>query len=568
MQSDDAQPADPNLLLQEANKFFVAGRLRDAAAIYQQLLQQYPPRKLVLNRLGEIALRLGKFDQGIALLNRSLAIAPHQPEVLARLAEAFCKTSHLDEALACYDRALSMQPDLAIAHYNRGVLLEELERFDEALASYDRAIVSSPHLARAHYNRGGLLARLKRFDEALASYGRAAAIRPGFAKAHYNRATLFTELKRFDEALASYDRAIAINPDFIVAHVNRGILLADTRRFDEAAASYEQAITRKPDYAEARLHKAELLLVRGDYPQGWDLFEWRWRTPFRRNNPLFAGYPLWSGEQSVAGKAVLLHPEAGFGDYIMFARYVPLLQARGATVVIYAPPPLVPLFAALDGQVRVVEQRQPLPHVDFQCPIMSLPRAFSTTVDTIPADTPYLRVPEAKREYWQEKLGRPDKPRIGLMWSGNQNRNIDRSPLRSRSVPFRLLRPLLDLPCEFHSLQKEIVEADAVALATLDQVNQHQGELHDFSDTAGLIAAMDLVISIDTSVAHLAGALGKPLWVTLPYTTDYRWAHAVETTPWYPAARLFRQSEIGDWAGVMQRVAGELIRFCASFGRH
>lgn len=235
-----------------------------------------------------------------------------------------------------------------------------------------------------------------------------------------------------------------------------------------------------------------------------------------------------------------------------------MLEELGARVVLHAPLALVALLSTMEGNVSVVEEGHSIAGVDLQCPIMSLPRAFKTTIDTIPARVPYLAVPPEKQAYWRERLGRSGKRRVGLAWSGKANRNIDLNPATSRSVPLRLLAPLLQLPLELHSLQKETLESDADILSRFEQIRTHHGELNDFSDAAALVEEMDLVISIDTAVAHLAGALAKPLWMMLPYSSDYRWGIGGDRTPWYPAARLFRQSHISDWEGVVWRVASEL----------
>jgi hypothetical protein len=297
----------------------------------------------------------------------------------------------------------------------------------------------------------------------------------------------------------------------------------------------------------------------GDYQQGWDLYEWRFKTKYLEAHSAAINLPLWTG-QSIAGKRILIHSKAGYGDYLMFIRYVPLLKKLGATVIVFAPKPLLSLFSASDTDVQVVDMDGPVPEVDFQCPIMSLPKAFRTTLDTIPADLPYLKAPPEKLAYWRQKLPASEKLRIGLMWSGSPNRNIDKNPLRNRTAPLNAIRSLLDLPFEFHSLQKEPLENDAALLSSLTQIHTHQEELGDFSDTAALIDRMDLVISIDTSVAHLAGGLGKPLWVILPYSSDYRWAAESDKTPWYPNATQFRQNAVGDWENVIQRVKQRLLK--------
>lgn len=304
--------------------------------------------------------------------------------------------------------------------------------------------------------------------------------------------------------------------------------------------------------------KAEVLLRTGDYETGWDLYESRWKTELRATATRFPEYPAWTGEEPIDGKTVLITPEVGFGDFMLFFRYVPLLKQRGAQVALYAPPSLARLFSDSDQDVQIVEVPQRLPRVDFTCPIMSLPRAFRTTRETIPARVPYLKVAPERLEQWRQKIGPTDLLRVGVTWAGQANRSVDNTPLRSRRIPTGLLPSLLTVPVQWHSLQKEIAPDDASALRDLGKGCIRQHELDDFSDTAALITQLDLVISTDTAVANLAGGLGKEVWVMLPYSTDYRWGVSDRTTPWYPTATLFRQADAGDWEGVITDVVSEL----------
>ena len=527
MQEDEKEiPGDPDALLREANALYAAGKPRQAGGIYQHLLKQFPQKLFLINRLAEIALKLNNTGAAVQFLKRSVALAPEQALAWMQLGTALSKVNEADEALAACERAIEIRPGLAEAHNARGLLLGEASRPLEAIESFDRAIAINPEFGAAYGNRGAMLKRLDRFDEALASLDRAVEVKPGAAVLQFNRARMYRDLKRFDEA----------------------------------AAGYDAAIVAKPDYAEAHTSKAELLLLRGDYARGWELYEWRYNSKLRPKEPLFADCPLWTGEQDVSGKTVVIRPEVGFGDDIMFVRYAKRVQQLGANVVVYAPPALAELFRSLGPGIAVVQVGDPLPSIDLQCPVMGLPRAFGTTLQTIPAEVPYLAADPQRVEMWRKKLGPATGPRIGLMWSGKGNRNIDRTALRRRSMPAQALQPLVDLPFEFHALQKEFTEDDSRTPGILKNIVTHESELHDFADTAALIEQMDLVISIDTSVAHLAGALGKPLWVALPYSVDYRWMVEGPTTPWYPTAALFRQSTPGDWLDVTRAMAERLAQ--------
>lgn len=585
--------AQPNLdaIFQQAIALHQAGRLPDALEAYQHVigqLRQYVEAFLnagsLLERFGQlnealqnydaaIALqpaipdshclrgnllfRLHRFDEALAAYERAISLCPGFPEAYLNRGLLLAHLGRVDDALASYARAIESKPDYLGAHLNRGQLLKELRRFDEALASYERALRIDPNAADVYNNRGILLGELRQHEAALASYRQAIALRPEHADAHVNLGVLLAELDRVDEALASYDRALAIRPDYAMALNNKAILLKETQRFDEALACIERAIRLQPDFADAHYIRAELLLLAGDYARGWALFEARWQSRYRATTSPRSATPLWTG-QPLAGKTLLIEPEVGFGDQIMFARYARLAEQQGARVLLQASAPLCELFAGLGGAIDVREEGDAAPAADFRCPIMSLPHALQTTADGIPADFPYLGVPPVRQTAWRERLGAARAPRIGLVWSGAADRYQDRNPRTARSLPLAALAPLLRLPFAFHALHKEIAAGDAETLAAFPALTSHAGELNDFADTAALIAEMDLVIAVDTAVAHLAGALGKPLWVMLPWATDYRWQASGETTPWYPAARLFRQSRAGDWEGVVERV-GEAL---------
>ncbi len=487
------------------------------------------------------------------LLSKSLSISPKQPVALINQGMALQNLKRFGEALASFDLLIALKPDFADAYINRGDTFRDLKRFEEALASYDRAIALQPDNAEAYINRGNALQDLKRFEEALTSYGRAIALKPDFAEIYNNCGNALRDLERIEEALTSYDRAIALKPDFADTYYNRGNVLRDLKRFDEALADYGRAIALKPDFAKAYWNKSILQILVGDYEEGWKLFEWRWKSLENidiRNFP----QPLWLGEQPIANKTILIYQEQGLGDAIQFCRYASLLESLGAKVIIEVMAPLVSLVTTLKGNFTIIEKGQPLPHFDLQCPVMSLPLAFKTIVPTIPAKIPYLYTNPDKQREWHNRLGNKSRFRVGMVWSGSAIHGND----RNRSIPLRLFEPLFELPIEIHSLQKEIRTDDRIAISKFHQIRFHQDDLDDFSDTAALIQEMDLVISVDTSVAHLAGALGKAVWILLPFMPDYRWMLERADSPWYPSATLFRQTEAGNWPGVIMEVAKEL----------
>jgi tetratricopeptide (TPR) repeat protein len=460
-----------------------------------------------------------------------------------------------DAALASYDRALALRPDHGEAVFNRSVALYELKRYEEALASYDRALALRPDHAVTLSNRGAVLYALGRFEEALASYDRALALQPGYVAALSNRGVALRALRRFEEALASYDQVFALHPDHVDALSNRGDALVQLKRIEEASASYNRAIMLCPDHAGAHLGNATLRLLIGDFARGWPEYEWRWRTAAL--TPRHFSLPRWSGAQDIRGKTILLHSEQAFGDVIQFCRYVPLVAKRAGRVILEVPGELRGLMRSLSGDARIVRSGDDLPVFDVRCPLLSLPLAFGTRLETIPSRTPYLRAALRYLEKWRALLGPKHRLRIGVSWSGRPTHKND----RIRSIKLASLLPLLELDATFISVQKDISDEDAKFLLEQKSIVHFGEALEDFSDTAALISHLDLVLSVDTSVAHLSGALAKPVWVMLPFTPDWRWLLDRNDSPWYPTARLFRQDDTRAWDNVIARVKDELRNF-------
>jgi predicted O-linked N-acetylglucosamine transferase (SPINDLY family)/ADP-heptose:LPS heptosyltransferase len=462
-----------------------------------------------------------------------------------------------EEALACYDRAIAINPDYARAHSNRGNVLQNLKRFDEALESYDRALSIRPDYAEAHYNRGNALQACKRYQEAITSYERALSIKPDFIQALISLGNVLHDCNRYVEALSSYDRALTIQPDYAEAFYNRGNVLHDLKRYDEAIVSYNRALTIKPDYAGAHWNSSFCHLILGDFETGWKEYEWRWKSDDSRYLGRNFSKPQWFGEESLQGKTILLHGEQGFGDTLHFCRYAKQVADLGARVILEAQQPLLPLLATLDGVDQLVAQGSPLPDFDCHCPLLSLPLAFKTRLDSIPVNNPYLFSEPDQVKHWQKILGEKTLPRVGLVWSGGTAQKND----HNRSFALRELLPLLTSPleCQFISLQKELRDADKELLAQQPVLQYYGDQINDFADTAALCELMDVVISVCTSVAHLSAALGKPTWILLSDNACWRWLLNRDDSPWYPTVRLFRQTQHGDWQNVIERVSHELI---------
>jgi len=534
------------------------GQFDEALASYEQAIALQPDYVSALLNLANLLRELKRFEQALAGYEQVLAITPNSFAGHANRGGVLNELKQFDAALASCDRALALRPDVAEVHANRGNALWGLTRHAEALQSYDRALAFRPDMAEVHFNRGSALHEQRRLEEALASYDRALALRPAFPEAHYNRGNVLHVLQRFDAALSAYDRALALRPDYVEAIANRGATLHEARRYGEALASYQCATALRPDFADAHYNEAMCRLLLGDLEHGLRKHEWRWRTTLLRDRKRDFLQPLWLGSDTIEGKTILLHAEQGLGDTIQFCRYTTPVAERGARVILEVQKPLLELMKTVAGAARVVARGEPLPDFDLHCPLLSLPLALRTRLETIPATIPYLSACADKKRTWRDRLGSRDGPRIGLVWAGNPRKELPGANRidRQRSIAFDRLAPLLQMSdCTFYSLQKG---DDAVSQLRESpwsgNIIDYSDELHDFAETAALIDNLDLVISVDTSVAHLAGALGKPFWLLNRHNTCWRWLLDRDDSPWYPTARLFRQDEANNWDSVIARV--------------
>ena len=509
--------------LSEAAALHRQGRLPEAERLYTAVLQIDNSNFDALHLLGILRTQQGKWEAAAALLSDAVRRNPASADAHSNLGNALNESRRHDEAIASYGKAIALRPDFAEAHNNLGIALNTVERHEQAIASCRRALAINANLAEAHYNIGNALYALDRHEEAIASFRRALEIKPDDIEVHNNLGLALNDLNRQAEAIALYDRALVLKPDFADAHWNRGLAL----------------------------------LTLGDFKNGLEEYEWRWRTNVTAPMQDFPR-PLWLGATDPRGKTVLLHADQGFGDTIQLARYAPMLAAKGARVVLQVLPPVKALMSGLEGVERVVARGEPLPDFDCHCPLSSLPRAFGTRLESIPARIPYLQASADRVTKWQALLAGTTGLRIGLTWSGNRSTRRH----RLRSISLARLLPLLSTPgVRFVSLQKDMPDEDAKTLEGLPAVTHIGDRLADFADTAAAVSLLDLVISIDTSVVHLAGAIGKPVWVMMLLTQDWRWLLDRADSPWYPSARLFRQTRVGDWDSVIERVRTELPRF-------
>jgi tetratricopeptide (TPR) repeat protein len=511
----------PNLarLQRQAHHSFGEGDLAKAERLCAGILEHRPDDFEALHLLGLLNFQRQRMVEALHFLAAALKVNSSSSDALSNLGLALHATGRYDEAIASYRNALRLAPDHPEILYNLGNSCLALGRLDDALSSYDDVLTHAPGHVGAGVNRGNTLLRLNQPVAALASYDAALAAMPGHPQILTNRGHALRRLDRPVEALADFRAALAAAPEFAEAH-------------------FEAAMTD---------------LTLGDFASGWRHYEWRWKTGAfaRHRKPPQA--PLWLGEQPVAGKTVLLHAEQGFGDTLQFIRYAPLLAGRGAKVICEVQPELLPLLSGLEG-VTVMASGAPRPAFDLHCPLLSLPLAFKTTAQTIPADTPYIAPPAERVSYWQQRLPQA-WPRAGFVWSGQASHKND----ANRSIALARFAALFDNP-PFHcfSLQSDLRAADSKVLAGLPNLVHLGGDLRDFADTAAIISLLDVVISVDTAVAHLAGALGKPVLILLPHAADFRWMRGRHDSPWYPTAQLVRQPAFGDWDSVIAGVGEEL----------
>ena len=538
------------------------GRLREAERIYARVLKAAPDHFDALNLLGTVKAQQGQIGEAQRLFGAAVKINPNVAGAWANLGQALHALKRNDEALQCLDKARALAPDdLNVLHQHANTLLS-LGRTEDALAEFRTVLARAPRHGEARLNCGIACAALGRPDEAVAEFDAALMLGPAPPAVHYNRALALQALGRYAEAVEAHDRALAATPQHPGAWLHRGRALVALKRTDEALASYGRAGALRRGDPDVEFSESLALLARGDYRQGFAKYEARWRRtgmPEQKSR----GRPLWRGEYPLAGKTVLLHAEQGLGDTIQFARYVPVLAAGGPKqIVLEVQSELTALLARLDGGATVIARGDAVPPFDVHCPLGSLPLAMGTDVSSVPAPIPYLSADDVALAKWSARLDALKRPRVALAWAGSASHYND----RNRSIPFARLAPLLSLPASFISIQRELRGDDAERLAAEQRMAHVGDELENFTDTAAVMALCDLVISADTAVAHLAGAMGRPLWVLIPFAPDWRWSLEGETSPWYPAARLFRQNALGDWDAAIARVADALAHFIAAMG--
>jgi Flp pilus assembly protein TadD len=494
----------------------------------------------------------GQLDQAETIYNAILRAAPDHPDALHLLGLLRHQQGQNVEALRLIGKALKYAPNFTDAINNLGVVLRALDRHADALTAFETALAIRPEHPNALINVAETLKQLKCYDKALAAYQCVLQQKPDHLIALNECGGLQARLGDPEAALGNYHSALTISPRCVELLINRGTALRALNRDDEALESFAEAIIIDPQRAEAHWNASLVRLRRGDFEAGWKDYEWRWRKADWADRRRNFGAPLWLGDAALEGKTILLHAEQGFGDTLQFVRYARLIATLGATVVLECQPELKSLLQKVEGVSRVFGRGEALPDFDWHCPLLSLPLAFGTRLHTIPDLVPYIAPSGSDFAAWDQRFSGLGEPRIGFVWSGNGAHLND----HKRSVPLALMVASFVSGAHWVALQKNVSSEDAAMLARCPNVVQAGDELRDFADTAAAIAALDLIVTVDTATAHLAGAMGKPVWILLPFSSDFRWLMDREDSPWYPTARLFRQQRLGDWQGVMSRVRG------------
>lgn len=586
------EPDDAETHFRKANLLGSLRRLEEAVASYDHALASQPDHALAWHYRAGALKALGRLDDALLSCDKAIAFQPENADAHLHRGNVLMQLGRPRDALESYDQALTANPALVEAQYNRSHALRYLGRFgealesfdrtialgagfaevylgrgntladlncpDEAVESFDRAVALRPNLAEAHNNRALALHRLGRFEEALASYGRAIGHNPNYALACNNRSTTLRELGRLEEALRDCTRAIALDPRLADAYYNRGNILKALKRPDEAVQDYERALALRPDYRAAEWNRAVCTLLMGRFEEGWRLYEHRKRkSKFAAN--VGAERALWSGAESLEGKTLYIWAEQGLGDTIQFCRYAALAAEKGGDIVLAVQDPLERLLESLGPSVRSRKLTAPPPEFDYHIPLLSMPLAFRTNASTIPAKMPYLAAEPDRIRYWSGKIG-GDGLKIGICWQGAKGGEVD----IGRSLPVRQFEGIAAIPgVRLFSLQKH-AGAEQLFDLPADVKIETFGDDFDagpdaFIDTAAIMETLDLVITSDTAVAHLAGALGRPVWVALNHVADWRWLLDRSDSPWYPTMKLFRQTERGNWRRVFAEMEMRLL---------
>jgi tetratricopeptide (TPR) repeat protein len=548
-----ARPNDFRILDHLGSALSQAGRQEEAVQMLRRALairSDYAPTH---HNLGNALLRLNRTDEAIAEFRAALALRPDYPEVMCTLGGLLCQRGQVDEAISMTRRALNSQPNSTGLHFNLGRALHLQNRLQESADELRKVLALDPRFAMAYNELGNVMLDMKSRDAAIEIFTQSLQIEDS-VEVRYNLATALFESGKFSEAIKEYEAAERRGFRDPRVYNNLGAIHRQLGHNAKAMEFFKKALSFGDDFVLARFNLAMMQLLTGDFENGWAGYETRWKARNLVQPTRYAQFGIWDGGD-ISGKRFLLDSEQGFGDSIQFARFIPILSARGAKTILVTHPELKRLLKTVPCLDEIISQPQELPHFDVQCPLMSLPYRLGTTLETIPVSIPYVFADPALVERWQMRLPRDGRKKIGLCWWGNVTHSDD----QRRSFSLEAMAPLAEVPdAWFCSLQKGPAARQAAAPPPGLQIADWTSELSDFAETAALVANLDLVIACDTAVAHLAGAMGKPVWLILPHVADWRWMVKREDSPWYPTMRIFRQAKAGDWTGVFEEVAKAL----------
>ena len=545
---------DPALerMINEAIEHHRNSRFQQAAEGYWKVMEADPGHAQATYLLGMVMHRIGENEKAIKLMSQALAFGYGGAEEYCNLGIIYNQLGRLEDVVECQKQSIARDPQYTAAYFNLGNAYRDLSQPEAAIEALQTAVAQKPDFPQAYNNLGLAQYDAGRFEDALACYDKALTSKPDYTDAYLNMGNALRELGRPDAAAVSFQKAIVLDHDLFEAHNNLGNVLMEQDQLEAATASYATAIGLKPDNPGAHKNLGIISLLQGDFETGWPEYSWRRLEDDQFFKVRNYKPPFWDGED-LTGKTIFVYPEQGLGDTIQFVRYLPMLRQRGGRVAFDIPLPMARLMWDLDGIDVSLKDGDTLPPFDYHIPLLELPKLLGTTLDTIPAAKAYLHADKNLVEAWGERLGPKEEFRIGLVWGGSPDHLND----RNRSIEPELFRPLVETPGV--SALSLLVGRDGEAGRVFgDVVTDLAPDLGDFADTAAAIANMDLVISVDTAVAHLAGALGTMVWTLLPFNSDWRWMLGRDDSPWYPSMRLFRQEKCKDWEGVIERVAAEL----------
>jgi tetratricopeptide (TPR) repeat protein len=521
------------------------------------------PKPEYISSLGMALQQQGRHEEALKAFDKAVQIKPDQPELWANLGDALAEMKRPAEAMLAYQHVLELDPRNWGAAYRCGVIFYESGGFEEALPWFNRCAELRPDDIQALHMRATTLRGLKRFEECLADNMQLHKLDPAQPLHCNNIGDALLWLGRREEALKWFNKALELQPDDVDALLNKAVWFRQHHRFKESAEIYERLRLLHPNNAKFERDLAYVHLLMGNFEAGWSGREARWKVPgLPIIYPNFS-QPMWLGDEDIAGKTVLIYADEGLGDAIQFARYVPMVAARGARVILVLQDALHPLFSGMLGvqECRTYSSSSPPPAFDMYCPMGSLPLAFGTRLESVPRATYLPPISSERVQAWETRLSHRDRLRVGLVWSGSPKHGND----RDRSIPLRTMARLFDVGATFLSLQKDLRPDDEAFLSERTDIVDMTTDLTAFAETAALISCLDLVITVDTSVAHLAATLGRPTWVLLPYLPDWRWLLDRDDSPWYPTVRLFRQNATREYASVLDRVRAELLAEVSMF---